>query len=478
MGKGMLTRLYLLFIALIVVGQTVDAQATKKYRFVNGQWVEDTVGTTVAPDTVAVSPDEEWVDYFDMIAEQQLDSTGVYKLRVDTTIDVSNKMLPITMFAPAVYDEYDIKLFTDSVNSNKITAKAATVPGPLSWVTDRCDAMTRYRMLRQRYVVDNASEVRYNINTLPEAPKRFRAYVDPSTAHITVEEIVVDQSKVKETVDAVEVEKRHWLHKFDGLVQFSQAYNSPNWYQGGNNNLNTLIQGIYNMRLNQTFHPKLLFENTIQYKLGLNSAPDDSLRNYSISEDNFQINTKFGIKAANRWYYSTTLQFKTQLLNNYYKNTNDLSASFLSPAELNIGVGLTYDYSTPSGKFKANASLAPLSYNLKICTNEKVDETRFGIKEGHTTESQYGSNIDCKMEWKIAHNINMTSRLTAFTNYKYLQGDWENTISFSINRFLSTQIYVHLRYDSTTGRRDDTKWHKWQLREVLSFGFAYTLGRL
>ena len=284
------------------------------------------------------------------------DSIVVNKLEIDTTINVSNLMLPLTTYVPMVYDGYDIKLYGDTLK-RKIEAKAASGYNPLGWVNDRSEAMTRYKQYRQRYMIDNVATIKYNINTLPEAPKRFRAFVDPSTAHITVEEIVVDQSEVKNTVDAVEVDKRHWLHKFDGLIQFSQAYNSPNWYQGGNNNLNTIIQGVYNFRLNQRFHPKLLFENTIQYKLGLNSAPDDSLRNYSISEDIFQINSKFGIKAANRWYYSMTMQFKTQLLNNYYKNTNDLSASFLSPGELNVGVGLTYDYSTPSGKFKANASL-------------------------------------------------------------------------------------------------------------------------
>lgn len=478
MVNAMLTRLYFSLIAFILVGLTANAQSQKTYRFINGQWVEEVVDATISSDSIAVDEDDEWVDYFNMPDGLQSDSILANKLGIDTTINVSNLMLPLTAYVPMVYDEYDIKLYGDTLKNGKIEAKAAPSYNPLDWVNDRIEAMTRYKQYRQRYMIDNVATIKYNINTLPEAPKRFRAFVDPSTAHITVEEIVVDQSEVKNTVDAVEVEKRHWLHKFDGLIQFSQAYNSPNWYQGGNNNLNTIIQGVYNIRLNQRFHPKLLFENTIQYKLGLNSAPDDSLRNYSISEDIFQINSKFGIKAANRWYYSMTLQFKTQLLNNYYKNTNDLSASFLSPGELNVGVGLTYDYSTPSGKFKANASLAPLSYNLKICTNERIDETRFGIKKGHTTESQYGSNIDCRLEWKIAHNINFTSRLTAFTNYKYVQGDLEGTLSFSINRFLSTQIYAHLRYDSTTGRRDDTKWHKWQLREVLSFGFAYTFGRL
>lgn len=469
--KNMLTRLYCLLIVLIMASECISAQVTKKYRFVNGRWLEEIVtedDSEREPEPVA---DEEWVDYFDLDSIANAEK----KFRIDTTIDVRNRMLPVTFYLPMVFDDYNVKLLSDSTS---ITASEAKSPGPLDWVNDRYYSFQRYQKMRQRYMIDNLSNVKYNINTLPEAPKRYRAFVDPTTAQIKVEEIAVDQSKVKSTVDALQVKKMHWLQQFDVRLQFSQTYNSPNWYQGGNNNLNMIIQGVYNVRLNQTFHPNLLFENTIQYKLGLNNAPDDSLRSYSISEDIFQVNSKFGVKAAKRWYYSATLQFKTQLLNNYHKNTENFAASFLSPGELNVGLGMTYNYASKSGKFSANASIAPLSYNLKICTNDKMDERWFGIDEGHTTKSQYGSNIDCNLNWKIAYNINLYSRLTAFTNYDYVQGDWENTISFSINRFLSTQIYAHLRYDSTTGRRDDTKWHKWQLREVLSFGFTYKFGRL
>lgn len=469
----MLTRLYCLLILLVAAGTVAEAQVTKKFRFVDGKWVEETL--PVAADSL--SADDEWIDYAMLTADKnapEAEEDAPKAFEIDTTLDVHNRMLPQTIFMPMIFDGYDMKMHADTLRITGVVAQ----PGPLDWVNDRSDALRRYQRLRQDYMIANVKDVKYNINTLPEAPKRFRAFVDPTTAHITVEEIKIDQSEVKSTVDAIELKKIHWLQQLDGLVQFSQAYNSPNWYQGGNNNLNTIIQAVYNVRLNQKFHPKLLFENTVQYKLGLNSAPDDSLRNYSISEDNFQVNSKFGVKAAKRWYYSATLQFKTQLLNNYRKNTNDLSAAFLSPGELNLGIGLTYEYSTPSGNFKTNASIAPLSYNLKICTNDKIDEKQFGIKEGHTTVSQYGSNIDCKLEWKLAYNISFHSRLTAFTNYKYLQGDWENTLSFNINRFLSTQIYVHLRYDSTTGRYEDSKWHKWQLREVLSFGIAYKFGRL
>lgn len=446
------TRSLVLTLSLIAVAAcsaTADAQVTKKYRFVNGKWEE------VRPETVEVAKT----------------APDIEPLVVDTTLNVSSNTFPTYFYAPVIFDSYDLKLQPDSIS----TTSHAKDSDPLKWATDRIQVNERFRAFKQRYMIDNPDRIEYNINTLPEAPKQYRAYVDPKKATITIEEIKIDPNHVKKDVKPVDLKKVNWLHTFDGLIQFSQAYNSPNWYQGGNNNLNMIVNGIYNVKLNQAFHPNLFFENTIQYKLAMNSAPDDSLRNYSISEDLFQINTKFGIKAAKRWYYSATLQFKTQLLTNYKTNTNDLTASFLSPGELNLGLGMTYTYATPSKKFSVDASFAPLSYNLKMCTNKRIDETIYGIKPGHTSVSQYGSNLDCKMSWNIAYNINFTSRLTAFTDYSYLQGDLENTLSFSINRFLSTQIYVHLRYDSTTVRTDDSKWHKWQLKEILSFGFAYKI---
>ena len=44
---------------------------------------------------------------------------------------------------------------------------------------------------------------------------------------------------------------------------------------------------------------------------------------------------------------------------------------------------------------------------------------------------------------------------------------------FTINRFLTTQINVNMRYDSTTMPLEDSDWHKLMLKEVLSFGFTY-----
>ena len=328
---------------------------------------------------------------------------------------------------------------------------------------------------KQAYMISSPTTVRYNQRWLPEPPKKFEAVIDPSTQKIDIREVKVDPNAGKNIV-APEIDRRNWIHAFTGNLQFSQAFISPNWYQGGNNNLNMIAQAVWNVKLNQAYHPKLLFESTVQYKLGMNNAPDDEMHDYNISEDLFQWNMTAGYKANKRWYYSMNTQFKTQILNNYKPNSNTLKAAFMSPGELNIGLGMTYNYANKNKTFTFDASISPLSYNLKTCTRGRMKETSFGIEEGRKTVSEYGSNAEGKLTWQILENISLRSRLFVFSDYDYIQSDWENTIQFTVNRFLSTQIYVHMRYDSTSPVIEDTDWHKFQLKEILSFGFTYKFG--
>lgn len=375
------------------------------------------------------------------------------------------KPLSRAVFMPVVYTHYNN--FTDY----KPFAPDYVSDPAMGWLDEAAATNRNEQMLIQRFAVNYPQFVRYNLATLPEAPKQYIAEVDPSKHTIEIKELLPD------TPDklATEFQKKHWLRTFNSSLQFSQAFVSPNWYQGGNDNLNFLMNVFYNVKLNQAFHPKILFETTLQYKLGLNSAPDDSLRNYSISEDLFQANVTFGYKAAHHWYYSVTGQFKTQLLNSYIKNTRTLNSALLSPGELTAGVGMTYNYTSPKKRFVFDASISPLSYNLKMCIkpDDKVSHESFDIRPNRKTASKYGSSAECKLTWQMAANIQYRSRVFFFTDYGYIQGDWENTLAMDINRYLTTQIYCHVRYDSTTPACDSEHWHKLQVKEILSFGVQY-----
>lgn len=403
------------------------------------------------------------------VADVDLPQTAeIVAIDEDTPQDtvVSLTPLPSYFFLPAVYDHYDFPDTTSVADMDYVSDEA------LRWLDDANALGRRMQQLRHRFFFGHPEVGAYIAQELPEAPKQYSAVVDPSNFRVDIIETVTGPADTP-TVQAEEVKKRHWIRNFNVSLQFSQAYVSPNWYQGGKNNLNMLGQIYYNVKLNQKFHPNLLFETTAQYKLGMNTAPDDDYHSYYINEDLFQVNSTFGLKAARRWYYSVSAQFKTQMLNSYKSGSPDLKSSFLSPGDLTVGVGMTYNYANAKKTCTFDANISPISYNLRTCISDRLDHTAYDILQTRKTANKFGSNVELKLYWKICYNIYLRSRIYTFTDYKTIQADWENTLVFEINKFLTTQIFAHARYDSSTPTQPDTKWRKLQFKEILSIGFAY-----
>lgn len=362
-------------------------------------------------------------------------------------------------------------LSTDTIAKWNVSDPVYRLDVDRSWLNDGISEKNREDRLRYTTMTNAPDVVIYNANELPEAPKEFISVVDPKNRTLS---IAPRDYKSNAEVDAKpqQIKLHNWLHTFVASLQFSQAYMSENWYQGSNNVLNVLSDLQWTVQLNQNLHPNYIFSNTVRYKLGINSAPNDELRSYSISDDLFQLNTQVGIKAVKKWYYSASLQFKTQMLNNYKSNSNDRKAAFMSPGELNVGVGITYSNASKDGWRTFNMSISPVSYNMKICKSDvNPSPTAFGINEGHHTSHDVGSKLESKMYLKFNQSISWSSRLYVFTNYEYVQGDWENTFNFSVTRNLITQFYTHLRYDKSAAKND--KWNYWQFKEILSFGLTY-----
>lgn len=346
----------------------------------------------------------------------------------------------------------------------------------MEWLERAKAAENRTARMLQRYMIDHPDQVHNNIAFMQEPPRKFFAKVNLEDHTIEmIEELAPTPEKIE-----VEINKRHWLHTFNASLQFSQAYISPNWYQGGTGQLNLIANIFFNVKLNPVYHPNLLFESTMQYKLGVNSAPDDQVRNYSISEDLLQINSTFGVRAAKHWYYSVSGQFKTQVVNSYESNSYRMMSSFLSPADLNLGLGMTYNYTSPKKNVIFDTSISPLSYNMKICIrpNDIIDHENFGIEPNKKCAINIGSSFEAKLAWKITDNISYSTRLFFFTDYSDIEADWENTLALAINKYLLTQIFVHARYDTATPAVENARWHKLQLKEILSFGVAYKFSTL
>ncbi len=380
--------------------------------------------------------------------------------------------LPAVVFLPSVYTGYDRLLpSTDSL------FRYQPEPALPDWLVRVVRSRLYANRLIQTHAVNYTSQVPYNFQTMAAPPKKYIATADPNTAILIFEEIgaLPSATEISAPIDvaASEIKLQHWLNKFSALLQFSQGFVSPNWYQGGNSSLNLLADFQYTSNLNTKFHPNLLFENFFQWRTAMTRTPEDEYRNYSFTENRFQINSKFGYKAFYTWYYSMQAIFKTPVFTAYKSGTQVRSASLLSPGEFNLGIGLTYNMKTKNNKFNLSLSISPVSYNLKTCIDKEIDPTAHGIEAGHKTFSTVGSSLEANFNWAICTNVNWKSRIFYFTNYKIYQYDWQNQFGFQINRWLSANLNVDMRYDSSMHLT--TNWKKFQLYELFSLGFSYTI---
>lgn len=302
----------------------------------------------------------------------------------------------------------------------------------------------------------------------PKMPDEETTMSDYLLAHPFTDDNLAEKVTVENLI-----KRTNWLHTFDFKLQLSQGYISDNWYQGGTSYLALVGQLLWDVTLNPAYYKKRIFQSTLSYHVGINSSETDKYHKYLVSQDIFQYNLKLGYKAVRHWYYSFIALFKTQLLHNYPANSPTRNASFLSPGELNVGLGLTYSKENAARTLRFSASISPVSYDIKTCIDSHVDRAQFGIKPDRRWKNEVGSNAEINFYAKFWGNTTYTTRLFLFTDYEKFQGDWENTLNFQFSRLFSTQIYAHLRYDTSVDSSISRKWRKLMLKEILSVGISY-----
>lgn len=258
-----------------------------------------------------------------------------------------------------------------------------------------------------------------------------------------------------------------WYYKANALAQFSQNYVSPNWYKGGNSNVAVL--GILQGSMNYDNKKSIQWENSGEWRMGFNSVEGETIRMFSTNDDVIKFNSKLGVKAGGKWFYSGSVDVSTQFFNSYKGiNSTDLKASFLAPLRLNIGVGFDYKY-----KKYLSLMISPLSYKY-IYVNEKtkISHNLFGVKDDENHLSEIGSSFKAVVSLPITHEIQLESKLSFYTNYEKVELDWELVCNMTINRFMSTRISFNPRYDNTVIETAGNK-AEWQFRELLSVGFSH-----
>lgn len=278
-------------------------------------------------------------------------------------------------------------------------------------------------------------------------------------------------SKLDADHELLVVRPNFWKYSGNGYVNYSQNFISKNWYKGGEST-NSLLSG-FTLQANYDDRERIEIENKLEARLGFITAPSDTMHTYKTNADLLRLSNKIGVKARKHIYYTLATELRTQFFGNYKTNTNEMISSFLSPMQIDVTLGL--DYKRSNKRVNLSVLASPLAYSFIYIKDADriVNTTTFNVPEGHSTANLFGSKVAANLKWTIIPNIVWESKFDYFTTYDAVIVGWENTFNFVLNRYLSTKLFLHGRFDDGVTLNDTNKSY-FQLQELLSFGVNYT----
>ncbi len=265
-----------------------------------------------------------------------------------------------------------------------------------------------------------------------------------------------------------------WTYPSIINVTLSQVSFS-NWAAGGENSYS--VNGMTALSADLK-REKSIWENDLILAYGVIKQGEKELRK---TDDNIEFSSKYGYKATKNWYYSGLLQFKSQFDEGFKYNddtgTKTKLSEFLSPAYLNLSIGMTYQ---PSKVF--SLFIGPISGRTTFVMDDTLSAAgAFGVDPGENIRNEFGGTLKAVLNKDLVKNVNMLTKLELFSNYAKKPGnidwDWQLLLTMKVNKWLSANINLHLIYDDDIKTIDDNtgepRGPKIQFKEVLGIGLNY-----
>lgn len=333
--------------------------------------------------------------------------------------------------------------------------------------------------MRRLYYMDNPQKVKLNALEFQNTPVIKQEVVEKRNPW---KELISADNSVdinKPDIEKISIKPVYWIKNGSHKLELNQNSFSAHW--PGDNNLN--LYSEHKMNLNYK-KKKVYFNNFFEWRLSIQRINDEEKNKISILDDLFRTYSTFGVNAFKNWSYSSNLEMKTPLFNRY--DINDVEKTnrrraFLSPFELNLGIGMRYAKEIVSSKdkyrkFNITADLSILSLNYKNVRSDKVNETQFGITQGYSDKHEYGSTYNLNVSYSRNRYTNFNTRIKYFTNYEKVYVEWENSLNFKLNSYFSTSLYFYLKYDDGSYRAPQQKdnWARYfAYYQRLGFGLYY-----
>jgi hypothetical protein len=276
-----------------------------------------------------------------------------------------------------------------------------------------------------------------------------------------------------------------WTIVGNATTGFTQTYLS-NWKKGGKSAVSTLIvlKGAANYS-----STRYKWENSAEIRNGWIKPGEDKIQK---NDDKFEITSRFGITAFQKWYYSTEADFETQFFNGYaYPNVAKPISGYLAPGKFLFKIGLDYK---PSKNF--SLLISPLTSKLVFVKDTlKIDKANFKISPGKSSYWEPGLNTDLLFKKNLTPDMTLETKYKMFINYlkpfRDVDINWETTLQAKLNRYISMQVMAHAIYDSKVlfdkldkegkpvkdAAGKTVKEPKLQFREFFTIGFIYWVNK-
>ena len=290
----------------------------------------------------------------------------------------------------------------------------------------------------------------------------------PAVAQLVTNEMAVDLTDDVDEVQLVVRRPNFWKVKGDYSFQLTQNHFSDNWYQGGDNNYTMLA--LATMEANFNNKQKIQWDNKLEMRLGFRTSKTDEVHKLKTNDDLLRFTTKIGYKATAHWFYTLQVQAYTQFYPSYKDNSEEVSSDFLSPFNLVVSLGMDYKLDTKNKRLTGSVNLSAIAFNF-VYVDRKDLASSYGVIGDHHTGEDFGSQVTVDLTWNITDQIKWKSRFYGYTTYERVQLEWENTVSLSIGKYISTNLFFYPRFDDAASR--DEKFGYWQFKEYWSLGFSY-----
>lgn len=425
---------YILFIAALTL-LSVDASAQRK-------------GRKVKPDTA-------------LIVKNYMDSLALLRKQLDSVQQVN------LLLRKESSDGRYYRLFAPTTFYHSGAQKAFSfVPKGGDDVTNAVDAALLSLYMRRPDLVKN------NETNLMNAGLLRNDVNEEVKHHVELAEKVAPVPEVPEEVVpvAVVVEKPNfWKFKFDGSMQFLQNYVSDNWHKGGESNYSAVASTVFELNYND--QERVLFDNKLEMKLGFQTSRSDTVHKFKPNNDLLRYTGKLGLQAHKKWYYTLQLLAYTQFTRGLKANDKNVYSDFMSPFDLNVGIGMEYKVETLNKRLTGTLNFLPMAYNFRYVDRLSL-ATKYGLDEGKHTLHDFGSQLTVDLTWKMAEQISWKTRLYGFTSYKRGLIEWENLITLKVSKYISANLFLYPRFDDSGTRDDDMGY--FQFQEYSSLGLNYT----